>query len=266
MSLEVPIIISPEEYLDYYGETKAQWKREDILSCIRYTTIQLDAICDNLFKCWNETDTRSIYYRKQEEKDSIKKAFLIQTKYNLDNGNDLKQDSNFSYSSGSVNFSENKRKREEILTSVIDLLQKGRVYRSIKNVPLCGNKDLPQSINKIIEILLEVCDRRYVNLDFNNSTHLLHTYKNKHFDVLPIAELASYIDKQLYNEMRNIQNTVYTLRQNMVQMENAMKNLSNWEQAIQDLHQRTRNLEYHVNQMQGEVNDLLIRVADLENK
>ena len=204
MSLEVPIIISPEEYLDYYGETKAQWKHEDILSCIRYTTIQLDAICDNLFKCWNETDTRSIYYRKQEEKDSIKKAFLIQTKYNLDNGNDLKQDSNFSYSSGSVNFSENKRKREEILTSVIDLLQKGRVYRSIKNIAPSESKDgLPPSLNKVIKILLEVCDRRYVNVSFDNETHTLHTYRNKHFDTLPISELVDSIKNELYQKLFN---------------------------------------------------------------
>lgn len=234
MSLEVPTILSAEEYLEYYGETKAQWKYEDITSCIRYTTIQLDAICDNLFKCWNETDTRSIYYRKQEEKDSIKKAFLIQTKYNLDNGNDLKQDSNFSYSSGSVNFSENKRKREEILTSVIDLLQKGRVYRSIKNIGLHDNKDLPQSINKIIEILLEVCDRRYVNLDFNNSTHLLHTYKNKHFDVLPMSELASYIDKQLYNEISNLQNTIYTLQKNILQLQFKVSDLTARVEALEE--------------------------------
>ena len=79
MAVNVPQIISVEEYLEYYGETLQtyRYKEQDILGCIRYTTLQLDAICENLFKCWEETDQKSIYYRKQEEKENIQKAFFI---------------------------------------------------------------------------------------------------------------------------------------------------------------------------------------------
>ena len=239
MAVNVPQIISVEEYLEYYGETLQtyRYKEQDILGCIRYTTLQLDAICENLFKCWEETDQKSIYYRKQEEKENIQKAFFIQVKYNLDNGNDLKQNSNYNYSSGSVNFSESKRQREEILMSVIDLLQKARVYRSIKNISCHNGKDMPKSLNKIIEILLEVCDRRYINKDFNNETHSIITYKNKHFDVLPIVDLAKYIDNQLYTELQNIKNFLLVLQQNYVELEFRVKAL---EDIVNNVSEETR--------------------------
>ena len=229
MAIEVPQIISVEEYLEYYGETLQtyHYKEQDILSCIRYTTLQLDAICDHLFKCWNETDQKSIYYRNEEEKENIQKAFFVQVKYNLDNGNDLKQNSNYNYSSGSVNFSESKRQREEVLMSVIDLLQKARVYRSIKTNSFRDKEEMPKSLNKIIEILLEICDRRYINKDTNNETHSVLTYKNKHFDALPITDLTQYIDQFIYTDLQNFWQNVNTLWSMYNQLDDRVADLEN---------------------------------------
>ena len=220
-------IISVEEYLEHYGEKDQtyKYKKEDIRSCITYTSDQIESICDYLYKCWEETDKKSIYYRNEKEKEHIKKAFFLQTKYNLDNGNDLKQETNYSYSSGSINFSENKRKREEILTSVINHLQKARVYRSIKNEPTKNLENISKEFNKIISKMLEICDRRYVSLSFDNDNHLIHTYKNKVFDVLPISELSMVINNQIYTDIQNLQNNIQLLTRNLIDLEARVKAL-----------------------------------------
>ena len=139
-----------------------------------------------------------------KEKAFIQQALLIQTKYNLDNGFDLEVDTNTSASSGSINFSKNKRKIDQLAAGVIDDLSKARIYKTIKNAPLFEEEEKTSFINKITQILLEICDRRYVSKYIDNDTHLVHTYTNRNFDVMPISDLGQYISTQIYDEINNI--------------------------------------------------------------
>lgn len=216
LKFTVPEIITVEDYLEFYREKDQiyKYKEEDIDSCINFTIIQLNGVCENdmLFKCWNETDTKSIYYRNDKEKSFIQQAVLIQTKYNLDNGFDLEVDANTSSSSGGVSYSKNKRKIDQLAAGVIDALSKARIYKTIKNAPLFEEEEKTSFINKITKMMLEICDRRYVSKYFDNSDHLIHTYVNKNFDVMPISDLGEYISTQIYDEIHNIWRNVNLLQ------------------------------------------------------
>ena len=216
LKFTVPEIITVEDFLEFYREKDQiyKYKEEDISGCINFTIIQLNGICehDMLFKCWNETDTKSIYYRNEKEKAFIQQAVLLQTKYNLDNGFDLEVDTNTSASSGGINFSKNKGKIDQLASDVINNLSKARIYKTIKDTSSFEEEEKPYFISKITQILLEICDRRYVSKYFDNSTHLIHTYNNKNFDVMPISDLGNYIASQIQDEIQKLWKNINILQ------------------------------------------------------
>lgn len=55
LKFTVPEIITVEDYIEFYREKDQiyKYKEEDISSCINFTIIQLNGVCENdmLFKC-----------------------------------------------------------------------------------------------------------------------------------------------------------------------------------------------------------------------
>ena len=267
LKFTVPEIITVEDFIEFYREKDQiyKYKEEDISGCINFTIIQLNGVCENdmLFKCWNETDTKSIYYRNDKEKAFIQQATLLQTKYNLDNGFDLEVDTNTSASSGSVNFSKNKRKIDQLAAGVIDALSKARIYKTIKNSPSFEEEAEKTSfINKITQTLLEICDRRYVSKYFDNNTHLIHTYNNKNFDVMPISDLGEYISTQIYDEIHNIWQNINLLQNWYNYLVNKYENLDQRVKALEEKN-NSKNLDERFKSLEDKNNILEKKVKSL---
>ena len=237
LKFTVPEIITVEDYLEFYREKEQVYKyrKEDIGSSIATAISQINSICPNnlLYKCWNETDTKSIYYRNETEKGFIQQAVLAQTKYVLDNCNDLEEEAITSYGSGSINFSKNKKKKATIPNDVLEYLSKARIYRAIKDTPINEETEL-DTINKITKMMLEICDRRYVSKYIDNDTHLVHTYTNRNFDVMPISDLGQYISTQIYDEINNIWRNVNLLQNWYNYLLNKYRDLEERVEALED--------------------------------
>ncbi|MBQ7749420.1 hypothetical protein IJR75_02415 [bacterium] len=100
-------------------------------------------------------------------------------------------------------FLKTRKRKTPIPNNVLEYLSKARIYRAVKDVPINEEAEL-DTINKITKMMLEICDRRYVSKYIDNDTHLIHTYNNRNFDVMPISDLGEYISAQIYNEIHNI--------------------------------------------------------------
>ena len=100
---------------------------ESIQTAINITTLTLDSVCgSNISKRWPLDETNRLHLTI-EQKEYIRNAFILQTKYVLDNNIDFSVGTDQS-TNGSSSWSQTRLKREQILPEVYELLQTAGVY------------------------------------------------------------------------------------------------------------------------------------------
>lgn len=100
---------------------------ESIQTAINITTLTLDSVCgSNISKRWPLDETNRLHLTI-EQKEYIRNAFILQTKYVLDNNIDFSIGTDQS-TNGSSSWSQTRLKREQILPEVYELLQTAGVY------------------------------------------------------------------------------------------------------------------------------------------
>lgn len=107
----------------------ASYDNNIVQSAIFQTSNFLNARCNGMIsKVWYVTDTNSELFRNEDEKDFIKEAFISQTQYTLNMGNDFSVGSE-SLSIGGLSGSfQRPVERKEVAPGVDTLLQAGRVF------------------------------------------------------------------------------------------------------------------------------------------
>ena len=164
-------IITIEEYKNLIKNTELNnISDESIQTSINITTLTLDSICGSqISKRWPLDETSRLHLT-QEQKEYIKNAFILQTKYVLDNNIDFSIGSD-QMSNGSSSWSQTRLKREQVLPEVLQLLQSAGVYYVNDFVSLkYENKqtntnnfyDLGQTQEDITPITVDIGDKRYV--------------------------------------------------------------------------------------------------------
>lgn len=144
---------------------------ESIQTAINITTLTLDSVCgSNISKRWPLDETNRLHLTI-EQKEYIRNAFILQTKYVLDNNIDFSVGTDQS-TNGSSSWSQTRLKREQILPEVYELLQTAGVYYTnafvsatyeshSKQKCTCPN-DFYCPGEKSTPIDLEIGDSRYI--------------------------------------------------------------------------------------------------------
>ena len=144
---------------------------ESIQTAINITTLTLDSVCgSNISKRWPLDETNRLHLTI-EQKEYIRNAFILQTKYVLDNNIDFSVGTDQS-TNGSSSWSQTRLKREQILPEVYELLQTAGVYYtnafistaySSANEKKCAcPNDFYCPGEKSTPIDLEIGDNRYI--------------------------------------------------------------------------------------------------------
>lgn len=144
---------------------------ESIQTAINITTLTLDSVCgSNISKRWPLDETNRLHLTI-EQKEYIRNAFILQTKYVLDNNIDFSVGTDQS-TNGSSSWSQTRLKREQILPEVYELLQTAGVYYTNAFVsatyeshckPKCTcPEDFYCTNEKSTPIDLEIGDSRYI--------------------------------------------------------------------------------------------------------
>ena len=144
---------------------------ESIQTAINITTLTLDSVCgSNISKRWPLDETNRLHLTI-EQKEYIRNAFILQTKYVLDNNIDFSVGTDQS-TNGSSSWSQTRLKREQILPEVYELLQTAGVYYTNAFIsatyeshskPKCAcPNDFYCPGEKSTPIDLEIGDNRYI--------------------------------------------------------------------------------------------------------
>lgn len=143
---------------------------ESIQTAINITTLTLDSVCgSNISKRWPLDETNRLHLTI-EQKEYIRNAFILQTKYVLDNNIDFSVGTDQS-TNGSSSWSQTRLKREQILPEVYELLQTAGVYytNAFVSATYEQNKykcnpvdDFYCPTEKSTPIDLEIGDSRYI--------------------------------------------------------------------------------------------------------
>ena len=144
---------------------------ESIQTAINITTLTLDSVCgSNISKRWPLDETNRLHLTI-EQKEYIRNAFILQTKYVLDNNIDFSIGTDQS-TNGSSSWSQTRLKREQILPEVYELLQTAGVYYTNAFIsatyeshskPKCNPvEDFYCPAEKSTPIDLEIGDNRYI--------------------------------------------------------------------------------------------------------
>ena len=144
---------------------------ESIQTAINITTLTLDSVCgSNISKRWPLDETNRLHLTI-EQKEYIRNAFILQTKYVLDNNIDFSVGTDQS-TNGSSSWSQTRLKREQILPEVYELLQTAGVYYTNAFIsatyeshskPKCNPvEDFYCPGEKSTPIDLEIGDSRYI--------------------------------------------------------------------------------------------------------
>ena len=144
---------------------------ESIQTAINITTLTLDSVCgSNISKRWPLDETNRLHLTI-EQKEYIRNAFILQTKYVLDNNIDFSVGTDQS-TNGSSSWSQTRLKREQILPEVYELLQTAGVYYTNAFIsatyeshskPKCNcPNDFYCPGEKSTPIDLEIGDNRYI--------------------------------------------------------------------------------------------------------
>lgn len=143
---------------------------ESIQTAINITTLTLDSVCgSNISKRWPLDETNRLHLTI-EQKEYIRNAFILQTKYVLDNNIDFSVGTDQS-TNGSSSWSQTRLKREQILPEVYELLQTAGVYYtnafvstsySNSNCKCTCPEDFYCTNEKSTPIDLEIGDNRYI--------------------------------------------------------------------------------------------------------
>ncbi|MGL5204849.1 MAG: hypothetical protein ACRC63_01205, partial [Metamycoplasmataceae bacterium] len=140
---------------------------QSIQSVINTVAVLLDSECGGLIeRVWYEENPESHNYRNAWEKNQIFEAFVSQTQFTLNLGNDFTQGSE-SFSMGGINGSFSRPKERDVIApGVLKLLQNARVYelQSFNN-PLT---DIPYNMSPDpmdAFISRNIGDKRYLQID-----------------------------------------------------------------------------------------------------
>ena len=144
---------------------------ESIQTAINITTLTLDSVCgSNISKRWPLDETNRLHLTI-EQKEYIRNAFILQTKYVLDNNIDFSVGTDQS-TNGSSSWSQTRLKREQILPEVYELLQTAGVYYTNAFISATYESHSKAKCNcpndfycpgeKSIPIDLEIGDNRYI--------------------------------------------------------------------------------------------------------
>ena len=191
----IPEIITVQEYVDFVGALEAPTRPEDTQAAINFSYVQIDGICSDLYMCWTCNDKTSHFYRNEGEKNHIKQAMILQTKYNLDNALDFSHGTSISYQNGNTSFTKNKNTKTEVLDEVKGHLVQARVYKPIGSYSAYGDKSNNRKdfsgYAEFLRQLLKDLDLRYVrNVDNSlTTTQYISTYKNKIHEAVPTGQI-----------------------------------------------------------------------------
>ena len=121
-------VITIDDYKQVIKNTEINNISDDsIQTAINITTLTLDSVCgSNISKRWPLDETNRLHLTI-EQKEYIRNAFILQTKYVLDNNIDFSVGTDQS-TNGSSSWSQTRLKREQILPEVYELLQTAGVY------------------------------------------------------------------------------------------------------------------------------------------
>ena len=141
---------------------------ESIQTAINITTLTLDSVCgSNISKRWPLDETNRLHLTI-EQKEYIRNAFILQTKYVLDNNIDFSIGTDQS-TNGSSSWSQTRLKREQILPEVYELLQTAGVYYTNAFISATYSKPKCNPVDdfycpgeKSTPIDLEIGDNRYI--------------------------------------------------------------------------------------------------------
>ena len=144
---------------------------ESIQTAINITTLTLDSVCgSNISKRWPLDETNRLHLTI-EQKEYIRNAFILQTKYVLDNNIDFSVGTDQS-TNGSSSWSQTRLKREQILPEVYELLQTAGVYYTNAFVSATYESHSKHKCNPVEDfycptekstpIDLEIGDSRYI--------------------------------------------------------------------------------------------------------
>ena len=144
---------------------------ESIQTAINITTLTLDSVCgSNISKRWPLDETNRLHLTI-EQKEYIRNAFILQTKYVLDNNIDFSIGTDQS-TNGSSSWSQTRLKREQILPEVYELLQTAGVYYTNAFVSTAYSNANERKCNPVDDfycptekstpIDLEIGDSRYI--------------------------------------------------------------------------------------------------------
>ena len=144
---------------------------ESIQTAINITTLTLDSVCgSNISKRWPLDETNRLHLTI-EQKEYIRNAFILQTKYVLDNNIDFSVGTDQS-TNGSSSWSQTRLKREQILPEVYELLQTAGVYYTNAFVSATYESHSKRKCNPVEDfycpgekstpIDLEIGDSRYI--------------------------------------------------------------------------------------------------------
>ena len=144
---------------------------ESIQTAINITTLTLDSVCgSNISKRWPLDETNRLHLTI-EQKEYIRNAFILQTKYVLDNNIDFSIGTDQS-TNGSSSWSQTRLKREQILPEVYELLQTAGVYYTNAFVSATYESHSKHKCNPVEDfycptekstpIDLEIGDSRYI--------------------------------------------------------------------------------------------------------
>ena len=144
---------------------------ESIQTAINITTLTLDSVCgSNISKRWPLDETNRLHLTI-EQKEYIRNAFILQTKYVLDNNIDFSVGTDQS-TNGSSSWSQTRLKREQILPEVYELLQTAGVYYTNAFISATYESHSKHKCNcpddfycpteKSTPIDLEIGDNRYI--------------------------------------------------------------------------------------------------------
>lgn len=201
----------------------ASYDNNVIQSAIFQTANFLNARCNGMIsKVWYVTDINSDLFRNEDEKEFILEAFITQTQYSLNMGNDFSVGSE-SLSMGSLSGSfQRPVERKEVAPGVDTLLQAGRVF-FFQEFSLLNNECKTNSFNGELNDYLtyNIGDARYLaknqpnallgsvatigennfvtfadpkTIEFNtlNSQRIWDTYQNEYVDIHNVESLSFY--------------------------------------------------------------------------
>lgn len=175
-----------------------------IQEAINVSSDLLNSICNGLIQevlDYSETpedqkDANNPYYRTAFELEQIKKAFVFQTQYTINLGNDFTQGSS-SFSTGGVSGSfQRPENRETIAPGAKEFLAKARVFSFMNSVQLSNNSLGCRNDGTTTPINWTTLDNKFLNKELAGQWYLARYQPNANVGAIPVVNQTKYLEFQ----------------------------------------------------------------------